>query len=190
VKRAIPLVTAALVAANVFAYGLELASIGAGGHPCSAYGLVPARFTATHDMTPMLTSLFLHDPQNLVHLGGNMLCLAVFGALVERELGAVRFLLLYAAAGVAGAMLHVLVNPAAPEPMVGASGAIFGVLAAAAMLRPRTVVFVALFFASNLWYAFFGGAGAVAFGTHIGGFAAGFLVMRTLFVSSLRERTA
>jgi len=166
-----PLVTVALVLANLLAYLVERAD---GGRAfCEAHGLVPARFTRSGDLGPIFSSMFLHDPASLWHLGGNMAFLAVFGALVERALGPARFLVVYLAAGVGGALTHVLVNPAATDPLVGASGAIFGVLAVAAVIRPRLLGFVACFFAMNLWDALSGAGGEVSFGDHIGGFCVG-----------------
>jgi membrane associated rhomboid family serine protease len=176
--RFLPSVTAVLVAANVIAYGLELA--GGGQTVCEAHGLVPAIFVRTGDFGPVLTSLFLHDPTSLLHLGGNMVFLAVFGAIVEHELGALSFGALYLAAGIAGALMHVLVDPSATVPLVGASGAIFGVLAVGGALRPRLLGFVVSFTALNVWYAFAGTGGGVSFGAHIGGFIIGFLVAAAL----------
>ncbi len=173
-KPRAPLFTALLIAANFLAYGLELE---AGGQTaCEAYGLVPTRFVRSGELGPIFSSLFLHVPGDITHIGGNMLFLAVFGVLVERALGHLRFLGLYLAAGVLGALMHVLVSPTAAEPLVGASGAIFGVLAVAAVLRPRLLGFVVCFVGLNVWHAFFGGAGNVSFGCHIGGFCAGFFV--------------
>jgi len=167
--RSLPLVTVALVGANLLAYLLELAS--GGQATCYAYGLIPAKF----HVETLFTSLFLHDPSTLVHLGGNMAFLAVFGALVEGAIGGLPFLGLYLTAGVAGGFLHILVSPEATEPLVGASGAIFGVLAVAGALRPRLLGFVAAFVGINIFHAFAGGAGNVSFGCHIGGFVAGVL---------------
>jgi len=173
-----PLVTLFLVAANILAYGLELAS---GGRSfCEAYGLIPAHFMKSGAVAPLFSSLFLHDPAGLSHLAGNMVALAVFGVVVERALGGFRFLGLYLAAGVLGGLMHVLTASGATDPLVGASGAIFGVLAVAGVLRPRLMGFVAAFVGLNIWNAFTGGGGDVSFGCHIGGFCAGFLVVLLL----------
>jgi len=174
-KPRAPLVTFALVGANLLAYLLEL---GAGGQvTCDAYGLVPTRFLHEGALAPLFTSLFLHDPSGLAHIVGNMAFLALFGTLVERSLGHLRFLGLYMAAGVLGGLLHVLVAPGSTTPLVGASGAIFGVLAVSGALRPRLLGFVVAFVGINVWHAFTGGSSGVSFGCHIGGFAAGFLVV-------------
>lgn len=175
--RRIPVVTLLLVAANVLAYQLELA--GGGQAACYAYGLIPAHFAPGS----LLTSLFLHDPEGLSHIAGNMAFLAFFGTLVEGGLGGIGFLVLYLVAGVAGGLMHVLVAPGATDALVGASGAIFGVMAVAAVLRPRLMGFVVAFGALNVWHAIMGGAGAVSFGCHIGGLVAGTVVAMVLRVS-------
>lgn len=173
-KPRAPLVTLVLVALNLVAYLLELA---AGGQAsCDAYGLIPARFMRSGDLGPLVTSTFLHDPSNLFHLAGNMAFLAVFGTLVERGLGRLGFLALYLVAGVCGGLTHVLVAPGATDPLVGASGAIFGVLAVAAVLRPRLLGFAVAFAGIEVWHAFFGPSGNVSFGCHLGGFFAGAVV--------------
>jgi membrane associated rhomboid family serine protease len=170
-----PLVTVALVGATVFGYLLEL---GAGGQAtCAAYRLVPARFVHSGALSPLFTSLFLHDPAGLAHIAGNMIFLAFFGALVEGALGGPLFLALYLVAGALGGLMHVLVGPAATTPLVGASGAIFGVMAVAGALRPRLLGFIVAFVGINVFHAFAGGSGNVSFGCHIGGFVAGFLVV-------------
>jgi membrane associated rhomboid family serine protease len=173
-----PVMTIALVLSNVLAYLFELEA--GGQSACDAYGLVPTHFVHGGSLTPLISSLFLHDPRTLAHIGGNMLFLALFGALVEGRLGSCRFLALYLVAGVLGGLTHVLVAPSSIDPLVGASGAIFGVLAVAGALYPRLLGFVAAFVGINLFHAFFGGAGNVSFGCHIGGFVAGFLVVVVL----------
>jgi membrane associated rhomboid family serine protease len=166
-----PLVTLVLVALNVLAFRLELAS---GGEAfCYAHGLIPAQFARSGDFGPLMTSLFLHDPSGLAHIGANMTFLLVFGALVEGALGSLPFLALYGLAGAAGGLLHVLVAPTATIPLVGASGAVFGVLAVAAVLRPRLLGFAVAVAGVEVWHALAGGNGNVSFGCHLGGFAAG-----------------
>lgn len=181
-----PLVTVALISANLAAYGLELA---AGGLPvCEAYGFVPARFMASGGLELALSSMFLHDPERLAHIAGNMTFLAIFGTLVEGRLGHRMFAALYLAAGVFGALLHVLVDPTATDALVGASGAVFGVMAVAAVLRPRLLGFVVAFAGIELWRAFSGADASVSFGCHLGGLSAGFVfvsIMRALDCDAL-----
>src|SRR5208337_27528 len=164
-----PIVTATLVLANVAVFAVELANGVEGTY--EAWGLTPAHATAVS----LLTSMFLHA--GWVHLVGNMVCLAFAGFVVEWSIGHLAFLALYLVAGVAGGLLHVLVDPTALEPMVGASGAICGVLAVMGALRPRLLGFVVGFVLVNVWFALVGGGAGVSFGTHLGGFAVGVLVV-------------
>ena len=179
--------TLLLSLAIVLAYLVELAA--GGDAVCQAHGLVAARPT----VQDALGSLFLHDPSSWVHVGGNAVFLLVFGTLVERSIGSVRLLVLYFAAGLGGAACHVLVDPSATMPLVGASGAIFGVLAAAAMLRPATLVFVVVFFGFNIVGLFapeLVGMHGVSVGAHVGGFVTGFVMVRTAFVGKIQEVTS
>jgi len=169
-------VTLLLVAANVLAYLLEL---GAGGQAvCGAYGLIPAHFVPG----ALVTSMFLHDSSSLAHIAGNMVFLAFFGAIAEEALGGGLFLALYLASGAAGGLLHIAVNPHDVAPLVGASGAIFGVMAVAGAVRPRLMGFVVAFGAVNVWHAIVGGGGDVSFACHIGGICAGFVAALVLRV--------
>lgn len=180
----LPIVTASLVLANVLAYGLELAG---GGMPaCEAYGLVPAH----PEPSALVTSMFLHDPDHWLHLVGNMVCLAVVGPLVERAMGSARFLALYLSAGVFGGLLHVQVDPTTADPMVGASGAVLGILAVFGALRHRYLGFVVGFVLVNVWYAVAGGGGDVSFGTHLGGFAVGVLAVAVMKASGWKLEAA
>ena len=143
----------------------------------------------------LLTSMFLHG--SWMHFLGNMLFLWIFGDNVEARLGHVRFVLFYLLCGVAAALAQVWMNPASPVPMVGASGAIAGVMGAYFVMYPhsRILAVVPLFifmeiievpavFFLGLWFLmqFFSGvgsmavgaqAGGIAFWAHVAGFAAG-----------------
>ena len=166
--------------------------------------LVPPPFT-------VLTSMFLHG--GLLHLLGNLLFLWVFGPNVEDALGRLRFLAFYLASGVAAAAAQVLLSLSAGDPlmpMVGASGAIAGVMAAYMVFFPQARVltavpiviivrflhlpaafFIGLWFLLQLLYAFLGGLGSgVAFFAHVGGFVFGWLVTKTLVLAQLRRRRA
>ena len=95
--------------------------------------LVPKNFT-------YITYAFLHA--DIFHLGGNMLFLWVFGDNVEDALGHVKYLIFYLACGVAGAWLHGVILPASEAPLIGASGAIAGIVAAYLLLHPKVKVWV------------------------------------------------
>jgi membrane associated rhomboid family serine protease len=154
-------------------------------------------------ITPV-SSMFLHG--GWLHLIGNMWFLWVFGNNVEDSMGKVRFLLFYLLCGVTAAASQVLVSPASPIPMVGASGAISGVMGAYIILYPRVrvhmLIFLGIFITTitvpaylMLGYWFLlqlaGGlptlakeSGGVAFWAHTGGFVAG-MVLQFVF----RDRT-
>lgn len=166
-----------------------------------SWGLVPAQFWSNpfsdRFFTP-LTSMFLHG--GLLHLGGNMLYLWVFGDNIEDDLGHFRFLCFYLVAGLAGAGLQCFLFPTSDIPMVGASGAIAGVLGAYLLLYPHAYVLTVLiliiiirFVYIPAWVLlsfwifiqFFQGTaslgmeqagGGVAWFAHVGGFLAGVLV--------------
>jgi membrane associated rhomboid family serine protease len=138
----------------------------------------------------LITSMFMHG--GLLHLAGNMLFLWVFGDNVEHRVGPLVFIGFYLLTGIAGSLAQILVNPDSVIPMLGASGAISGVLGAYLVLFPgnRVLFFVFRFLvrlpawvAIGLWavFQFIGGfgalggpeAGGVAYMAHIGGFVAG-----------------
>lgn len=152
---------------------------------------------AINKLTP-LTSMFLHG--GWMHLLGNALFLWVFGNNVEDSMGRIRFLLFYLICGLVAAAAQVLVDVKSPVPMVGASGAISGVLGAYLVLYPRVrvkVLFIFIIFIQIIWvpaylllllwigYQVLAGlpqlgetGGGVAFWAHIGGFAAGVLLVK------------
>jgi len=200
-----PVVTYALVAANVVAFvwqlqvGLELSAFRGGAIP---YEILTFRDIELRDIVAppftILTSMFLHG--GVVHLGFNMLSLWIFGNNVEDALGRIRFLLFYAVTGIVAALTQTFASAVSGDvlvPMVGASGAIAGVLAGYLVLFPRSRVLTAVvivFFVRltylparlviGVWFvlqilsAVFGGARSVAVFAHIGGFVAGFLLVR------------
>ena len=169
------------------------------------YALIPSELLGGKDLPPtipipiwltLLTSMFLHG--GILHLLGNMLYLWIFGDNVEDAMGAIRFLAFYLLCGVVAAFAQIAIGPGSSIPMVGASGAIAGVLAAYFMLFPqsRVLTLIPLFFFLRLvavpavfllgfWFLLqviagagsFGSAGGVAFFAHIGGFIAGLFLV-------------
>ena len=136
----------------------------------------------------LLSSMFMHG--SLLHLGGNMLFLWIFGDNVEHRAGPILYLPVYLLAGIVGSLAQILSDPTSPIPSLGASGAISGVLGAYLVLFPRNRVtaFVFRFLvqipalaAIGMWIALQvissladpTGAGGVAYLAHIGGFATG-----------------
>lgn len=157
------------------------------------YALVPADIAAGRHLGTLITSMFLHA--NLLHVGGNMLFLWIFGNNVEDQLGELKYLLLYFASGIAGSLLQVFIDPTSTIPNLGASGAISGVLAAYVLYFPTARVLtyiVPIFFITLRAFIFIGywivlqafqafanigtTGGGVAFFAHIGGFVMGFLL--------------
>ena len=162
-----------------------------------AYGIIPAVLFDVRTLPPgldripaeatLVTSLFLHG--GVAHLVGNMLYLWIFGDNIEDSMGHVRFLVFYLVCGVAASLTHALLDPSSTVPLVGASGAISGVLGAYVVLHPRVKVLVMVTFPFTMhlpafvllggWIAvqvfnyWIGGAGQIAWLAHIGGFIAG-----------------
>jgi membrane associated rhomboid family serine protease len=161
----------------------------------------PNGFVSVPPLVTIFTSMFMHG--GLLHLAGNMLYLWIFGNNVEDAMGHARFVLFYLACGAVAAMTLAFIDPASRIPMVGASGAISGVLAAYVLLFPRARVTVIVplgiifypftlsaFWVVSFWFvlqlisASFSNPQqpGVAWWAHVGGFAAG-LLLTPLFKS-------
>lgn len=198
-----PVVTVAVIVLCVLIF-LWQASLGGPGFQAAVYslGVIPAvlldqtRLPAELALIPpactVVTSMFLHG--GFMHLAGNMLYLWIFGNNVEDAMGHVRFVIFYLLCGVAAVAGQVLQNPASVIPMIGASGAISGVLGAYLLLYPhaRVLVLIPFGFYSRmvrmpagwvlgLWFviqiisslAADPNSAGVAWFAHIGGFIAG-----------------
>ena len=189
-SRTTPIVTIVLIVANVLVFLYEL-SLGSAVDDFTLYfGLVPAAFS----WVAVFTSMFLHG--GLFHVAGNMLYLWIFGDNVEDRMGHGRFLVFYLLCGIAAALAQTITSPDSLVPMVGASGAIAGVMGAYFVLYPksRIVTLVPLFFFFQIievpaifflgiWFVmqFLSGVGSivsaaqggVAFWAHVAGFVAG-----------------
>jgi membrane associated rhomboid family serine protease len=221
--RRTPIVTWSLIAANVliFVGSLSLGDRAAEGL-VMRFGVIPdvivngswdtARSAggALGSWVTPFTSMFLHG--GLLHLGSNMLFLHVFGDNVEDVLGRGRFLTFYLLCGLGAVAGQVLVDPTSMVPMIGASGAISGVLAGYVTLFPHArvvtlipififihfmevpaAIFIVLWFLLQLVQGYLSlgmiaeGAGGVAWFAHIGGFLAGLVCIR-LFYKKPRAR--
>ena len=202
-----PLVTVGIIAACVVVFLWQMSLTGgAGQRAVYAFGLVPAvlfgEATLPADVAvvsaelSVLTSMFLHG--GWFHLIGNMLYLWIFGNNIEDAMGHVRFVVFYVLCGIAAALVQSLQDPSSTVPMIGASGAIGGVLGGYIMLYPRAHILVLVplgFLMTTLrlpallvlgfWFAlqFFqsiataGQVGGVAFWAHVGGFIAGAILI-------------
>jgi membrane associated rhomboid family serine protease len=207
-----PLATLGLIALNAYCW-FALQGLGMGERlqaSVCTWGLIPAELlqkavrASREGMCPIgaphwldvVTSMFLHGGWG--HLLGNMWFLWIFGNNVEDSMGHVRFVIFYLMCGLGAAALQVAADPGSSLPMVGASGAIGGVMGAYVVLYPRvnvhvlvilgfyiTTIAVPAIFMLGLWFVMqlFGGwfssieQGGTAFWAHVGGFAAGALLI-------------
>ena len=199
-SRSTPIVTVGIIVVNVlvFLYQISLDRFSL-NHFIVVYGVVPDRL---HYLS-LLTSMFLHG--GWMHLIGNMWFLWIYGDNIEDVLGHGKYLLFYLLAGVAAALLQVVLNFDSRVPMIGASGAIAGVMGAYMIKFPHariltlipifvffTTVEVPAFFMLLYWFViqFFSGIGSIGYsqmsqgGTawfaHIGGFVAGMVLILVL----------
>ncbi|HUO05343.1 MAG TPA: rhomboid family intramembrane serine protease [Candidatus Binataceae bacterium] len=201
-----------LIAANVAVFAYEV-SLGPGiNHFAARFAMVPAAvaralpayFADARQAVPgpsmaaletIFTSMFLHG--SILHVAGNMLYLFIFGAAVESRMGFIRYLVFYLAAGVAAALATVWIDPASHVPVIGASGAIAGVLGAYFIFFPRgriltavpllifiefvqipAVIYLLVWFAAQLFSGLAAGGGGaemggIAWWAHVGGFLFG-----------------
>lgn len=193
-----PVVTVLLILANLavfFAWQLKV------GLPKSVAlaGLIPTELhpISTEGVTHLFTSMFMHG--GIAHLLGNMWFLWIFGDNVEDEIGRIKFVIFYLLSGVAGALTHVVLNVKSGIPMVGASGAISGVLGAYLLLHPSArvkMLFIIRFIRIPAWCYLLIWIGlqvlalsqaskvagmGIAYWAHIGGFVAGMFL--SIFVT-------
>lgn len=199
--RSRPLVMYTLVAINALVFWHEL-SLGRNVYAFFyQYGLIAREFWTSDGLierlAPILTSMFVHV--GWVHFGSNMLYLWVFGDNVEDRMGRARFLIFYLVCGAIAAVAQMLMNPWSTVPMIGASGAIAGVLGAYLRMFPgaRILALVPFFFFLQItevpaifflvfWFLIQLAQGTLAlaamptggpaFWAHIGGFVAGFIL--------------
>ena len=215
-----PVVNYTIIGLNVLVF-LLLQQLGSNEHFTYAFSLVPKEVTTGIDLvgpqvisdglghraeimqyaTPLpvyfnfLSSMFMHG--GIAHIGGNMLFLWIFGDNVEDRIGHLRYAVFYLLCGIAAALGQVLMGPDSIIPMLGASGAISGVLAGYMLLFPRRDVHAIIFnflttvpayAAIGIWivyqivlgYLTPASTGGVAYAAHIGGFLCG-LIMIKLF---------
>jgi membrane associated rhomboid family serine protease len=226
-----PVVTVAFIALNVVAYffwqqgGLSLGSPDSEHYFCNLVdnAVIPYEVTNPGEQVAasgcpaptsptwltVFTAMFMHG--GLLHLGGNMLFLWIFGNNVEDSMGPLKFIAFYLLGGLAATALQVAIDPSSTVPTIGASGAIAGVLGGYVILFPRarvvTLIFIVFFVTlvelPALWVLGFwfvqqvlfgaldlnasGAGGGVAYFAHIGGFAFGLLAIK-LFADDRKQR--
>ncbi|MFH1373205.1 MAG: rhomboid family intramembrane serine protease [bacterium] len=203
-----PYLTVGLIVVNCLIF-LYTISLGARGFRLFTiqFGFIPVELVSGLELTPELaasayltpfTSMFMHG--GWMHLIGNMLFLWIYGNNIEDFFGPVKFLLFYLISGLAAIALYTLFGPSSQVPLVGASGAIAGVMGAYMVLHPRAriTVLVVFFFIQfvklpakivlGIWFVYqllmsiTGSAvgGGVAWMAHVGGFAFGYALLRLL----------
>lgn len=220
--RTTPVVTILIIALNILAFVHELSLGRDADRFISLWALVPNEFVHWTELgghvadvdryVPIFSSMFLHG--GWAHLLGNMLYLWIFGDNIEDRLGHFRFLFFYLACGAVAALAQIAIDPESTLPVIGASGAVAGVLGAYFVTYPtsRVLTLVPLFFWPwfveipalvflGLWFVLqlvsgtvsIGGQSmsvGVAFWAHIGGFIAGAIVGLRLRRRGGRQRVA
>ncbi len=203
-----PIATFILIVINCLVYFYSITLQGNGFQIfIYQFGLIPTEIFHLSELTPNypspvllspFTSMFLHG--GFMHLAGNMLYLWIFGNNIEDHLGPFKFILFYFVSGLAAAFLFVIFSPSSEIPMVGASGAIAGVLGGYLFLFPRARVLTLMFLfyfirmiylpakvVLGFWFVYQiimsvfsagDGGGGVAWLAHVGGFAFGYLWFR------------
>lgn len=210
-----PFVTVGVILANCFVFYHQLTlSLPAGQKFVFQWGAIPYQIVYGEVLygpglfPPVLTlfsSMFLHG--GFLHLIGNMLYLWIFGNNIEDTLGHFRFLIFYLLVGLSAALVQVLSDPQSTTPMIGASGAVAGILGAYLLLFPQarilTLMFIFIFirmiripalivlgfwFLVQLLSITSGYETGVAFFAHIGGFVAGLILVKVFQPQKARRR--
>ncbi|KKQ52497.1 hypothetical protein A2865_03550 [Candidatus Woesebacteria bacterium RIFCSPHIGHO2_01_FULL_39_17] len=204
-----PLITILIITANAFVFFLELVAPNTELF-IDQYALIPANvnFSNLSSLTPFITSQFLHA--GFLHILSNMWFLKIFGDNVEEKFGSIFYLFIYLLSGVVGGLIQYLFSPDSTIPMLGASGAVAGVLGAYLVFFPRHQIETLIpfgFYMSTVrlsaqvmllyWFItqLFSGVGSVAvaqiggvaFWAHVGGFVAGWLIAKLSRGSSSSE---
>jgi membrane associated rhomboid family serine protease len=201
----IPVSTILIISLNTLVFIMQLMSGEDGKSIVYSYGAIPHNiisFQSSQPIPPALTiftSMFMHG--GLFHLAWNMLYFWIFGNNIEERLGHVRFVLFYLFCGAVAAFSHILLSPDSNVPMIGASGAVAGMLGAYILLFPmskvHTIVFLGFYItvikipslivigfwaiiqvASGLITQVTAEQGGIAFFAHVGGFVAGLFTIK------------
>jgi membrane associated rhomboid family serine protease len=213
--RIFPFFTILLILLNALVFFVELLHPGGMKYVVYNFGAVPSNILTFRSNQPIppymtiVTSMFMHG--GFIHILGNMLYLWIFGNNIEDRLGHFRFLLFYLVGGVVAALAHSITSPNSQIPMIGASGAVAGILGAYLLLYPRARVHTLIFFGffidiiripALIIIGFWGiiqvingivskglvQQGGVAWFAHIGGFLFGILTIR-LWLQRHRRRS-
>jgi membrane associated rhomboid family serine protease len=203
--RIFPFITIAIIVLNSIVLLMQMSSPYSEQQIAFSFGAIPRlllsfnTYQPIHPFLTIFTSMFMHG--GFLHLGGNMLYLWIFGNNIEDRLGHFRFIIFYLLCGVIAAYSHALAEPSSQTPMIGASGAVAGILGAYLFLFPHakihTLVFFGFFvnvirlpallvigfwiiiqFVNGILSKGFAGQGGVAWFAHVGGFITGFLLIK------------
>ncbi len=209
-----PFVTISLITLNILVYVMQVTYPANPGRVAYAYGAIPhflLTFQSVQPIHPAMTvfsSMFMHG--SILHLGTNMLYLWIFGNNIEDRLGYGRFIIFYLFCGIAAAYSHAFADPVSMVPMIGASGAVSGILGAYLLLFPFARVHTLLFFfifirvvrlpaiaviGVSIVVQFLNGMvrkgspgqGGVAWFAHIGGFVIGLLAIKFFLMTKNRS---
>ena len=213
-----PIVTVSLIVINtfIFLYSIMLGTKGFNNFTIQ-FGFIPYEFVKAVELTPEIpasayftafSSMFMHG--GWMHLIGNMLFLWIFGNNVEDYFGAVRFLIFYLVSGLAAIGLYTLFGPNSQIPLVGASGAIAGVMGAYLVLHPKAKITCLFFFffiqflvlpakvVLGIWFGYqllmsligSSSGGGVAWMAHVGGFVFGWFLLKLLTIRRNKRGSA
>ena len=200
-----PFVTVGIIVLNIIVFFFEITAPSGMREITYAYGAIPHNLMTlkqTQPISPVITvfsSMFMHG--GLLHIAGNMLYLWIFGDNIEDRLGHVRFAVFYLFCGIVAAYSYAVTSPGSTTPMIGASGAISGILGAYILLFPRasvhTLIFLGFFittvripalivigfwaiiqFGSGLINTELHAQGGIAWFAHVGGFIIGLLTIK------------
>ncbi|MEK6691906.1 MAG: rhomboid family intramembrane serine protease [Nitrospirota bacterium] len=203
-----PVITILLIVVNTLVFLYQISSNTDSRAIVYSYGVIPYNLLHGNEgigipiAINIFTSMFLHG--GTLHLAGNMLYLWIFGNNIEDKLGIFRFIIFYLLCGVIATYTHALTDPSSRIPMIGASGAISGILGAYLVLFPRARIHTLIFFGFfiqvikipaiiviGFWIVIqfmngilskgIYGGGGVAWFAHIGGFLAGIILIKLFF---------
>ena len=207
-----PWATYTIVAANIVVHFLVTwnTNFVISDRVARTFGFSPASFGNLSAVPTLVTSTFFHG--DLLHLFGNMIFLLVFGRRVENQLETVNFLTFYLATGISACLAHLLMEPNSSSPLIGASGAISGVLGAFFICNPTaritlvldpaliyflhrltirlpTWVFLPVWFFLQISLGLKPHGANVAFWAHVGGFLTGTLMAITVYQYTSKEKS-
>lgn len=196
----VAIVTYLVIIFNIIVFLMSLFDPESYSQLIEIYGLVPSQIIEGKNLFSLITSMFLHA--DIIHLGMNMFFLLVTGDAIEREIGSSHFLGLYLTCGIIAGLFHSYLNSTSAIPTIGASGAIFGVIAAFAILFPfhwlvtlfgfipipvPAIIFALITILTETAYVASGVVENIAHTAHLGGFLAG-IFLTLLFIPRKRQK--